>query len=238
MKKISDKDVAKHLALVKKIVFNIKKGIPANIDVKDMVQDGLIGLMKAFEKYDASRRASFTTYATIKIRGAVKDGLIRSGIESKGLIRKRRTARDAINDIEIILQRKAKLSEIAVVMNLSIAKLAMILFKTQSLRFIPLEKLESPEEDNDEINIFHSNLIYNISPEIQSEKEENMRWLKKAITSSLTADEKNIYLFHFKIGLTNKDIGCIYGVTESRISQIVMHCTQKIKGYLQRRLVI
>ena len=63
--------VAKHVPLVKRIAYHLKSRMPANIQLDDLIQAGMVGLLEAANNYDATQGASFETYAGIRVRGEI-----------------------------------------------------------------------------------------------------------------------------------------------------------------------
>jgi len=109
----SDKLVNEYLHLVKKIAFHIAARLPSGIDIDDLTQVGLIGLLEAAKSYRTGHGASFETFAGIRIRGAILDEVRRFDWSPRSIQQKARWLAQATRSAEIALQRHPKDSEVA-----------------------------------------------------------------------------------------------------------------------------
>jgi RNA polymerase sigma factor for flagellar operon FliA len=86
--------------LVKRIAYHMMMRMPASVQVDDLIQAGMIGLIEASQKYDASRGASFETYAGIRIRGAIVDEMRRGDWVPRSVHRNARRVSRAVAAVE------------------------------------------------------------------------------------------------------------------------------------------
>ena len=98
---ITDDLVTRHASLVKRIAYHLLGRLPASVMVDDLIQAGMIGLLDAARQYDETQGASFETYASIRIRGAMLDELRRNDWVPKSVHRRARDVADAIHQIEM-----------------------------------------------------------------------------------------------------------------------------------------
>src|SRR5512134_3914716 len=105
--------VVKHAPLVKRIAYHLMGRLPDTVQLDDLVQSGMLGLLEAIKHYDAGQGASFETYAGIRIRGAMLDELRRSDWTPRSVHKKARMVAEAIREVENKLGRDAKDSEVA-----------------------------------------------------------------------------------------------------------------------------
>lgn len=99
--------VEEYAPLVKRIAFHMMMRMPSSVQVDDLIQAGMIGLMEAAQKYDASRGASFETYAGIRIRGAIVDDMRRGDWAPRSVHRNARKISKAIAAVEARTGREA-----------------------------------------------------------------------------------------------------------------------------------
>ena len=105
----NDKLIESHAPMVKRIAHHLIARLPASVQVDDLIQAGLIGLLDAGKHYDASQGAQFDTYATIRVRGAMLDEVRRSDWIPKSVHKKNRDVASAIHTIESRTGRDARI---------------------------------------------------------------------------------------------------------------------------------
>ena len=142
----SDSDlVMQHVDLVKRIAYHLAARLPSTVDVNDLMQSGMVGLLEAAGNFDASRGASFETYAGIRIRGAMLDDIRKHDWTPRSVHHKYRRVTEAINAIEAEKGRAASADEIAAKMNISTEEYHKILADSACSRLFSFEEtLEEP----------------------------------------------------------------------------------------------
>ena len=98
----------RHAELVKRIAYHLAGRLPASVEVDDLIQAGMLGLLEAAANYSAGRGASFETYAGIRIRGAMLDGLRKLDWAPRSVHRKARAVAKAIRELEAEIGREAR----------------------------------------------------------------------------------------------------------------------------------
>jgi len=112
--------IERYAPLVKRIAYHLLARLPASVQVEDLIQAGMIGLLEVSTKYDASKGASFETYAGIRIRGAMLDEVRKGDWAPRSVHRNTRMVSDAIRSIEAKTGRDAKDHEVAAELQLSL----------------------------------------------------------------------------------------------------------------------
>jgi RNA polymerase sigma factor for flagellar operon FliA len=142
----SDADlVMQHVDLVKRIAHHLAARLPATVDINDLMQSGMVGLLEAAGNFDASRGASFETYAGIRIRGAMLDDIRKHDWTPRSVHHKYRQVTDAINEIEGETGRAASAEEVADRMGISMDEYHKILADSACSRLFSFEEtLEEP----------------------------------------------------------------------------------------------
>ena len=92
--------VLKHADLVKRIAYHLVSRMPPNVEVDDLIQSGMIGLLDAAKHYSATKGANFETYAGIRIRGAMLDEVRKSDWTPRSVHRNMREMADVVRKIE------------------------------------------------------------------------------------------------------------------------------------------
>lgn len=234
-KKTAEKvDVAKghdlieqHGLLVKRIAYHLMSRLPPSVQVEDLIQSGMIGLLEAAQNYDASQGASFETYAGIRIRGSMLDEIRKGDWAPRSLHRKVRELTKAINEIEAIKGRDAKDAEIAEHMEISLDEYYQILQHASGHRMFSFEDLVSGEEG------FSESLVENISgPSEQVEQERFKKALTEAI-SKLPDRERLVMSLYYEKELNLRETGEVLGVSESRVCQIHSQALVRLKARME-----
>ncbi|MGB5256515.1 MAG: RNA polymerase sigma factor FliA, partial [Woeseiaceae bacterium] len=142
----SDGDlVMQHVDLVKRIAHHLAARLPSSVDVNDLMQSGMVGLLEAAGNFDASRGASFETYAGIRIRGAMLDDIRKHDWTPRSVHHKYRQVTDAIHEIEAETGRAATPEQIAAKLGISPEEYHKILADSAGSRLFSFEEtLEEP----------------------------------------------------------------------------------------------
>ncbi len=220
-------NVEDYAHLVKRIAHHMMMRMPASVQVDDLIQAGMVGLLEAASKYDLSKGASFETYAGIRIRGAIVDEMRRGDWAPRSVHRNARRLQQAINAVEHREGRDATDQEIALEMGVSVNEYHDMLQDSASCR------LFSYEEATGEDGSYLERSIANVNPGPSAGVEKNA--LKKALAeaiSQLPEREKLVLALYYDEELNLKEIGQIIGVSESRVSQIHGQATQRLKSRL------
>ena len=133
--------IERHAPLVKRIAYHLLARLPANVQVDDLIQAGMIGLLEASRKYDAGKGASFETFAGIRIRGAMLDEVRKGDWAPRSVHRNSRMVSDAIRKIEARTGRDAKDHEVAAELQLSLEDYYGILGDTLGSRLFSFDDL-------------------------------------------------------------------------------------------------
>lgn len=221
-KKINIEDYA---SLVKRIAYHMMMRMPASVQVDDLIQAGTIGLIEAAQKYDASRGASFETYAGIRIRGAIVDEMRRGDWVPRSVHRNARRVAEAISIVENRTGRDAKDVDVAQELGVSLQEYYSMLQDANSGRLFSYEETFGEEDSN--IDGSDQGLSFN-SPVETMQRDGVKKALAKAI-AELPEREQMVLSLYYDQELNLKEIGLVLGVSESRICQIHSQATIKLR---------
>jgi len=140
--------VEQHAILVKRIAYHLIARLPHTVDIDDLIQTGMIGLMDAAQNYDANQGASFETYAGIRIRGSMLDEIRRNDWAPRSVHRKAREISAAIQSIEQQKGRNANDKEIAAALGLSIEQYHQQLHESTGHHVFSLDEFNNGDEAN------------------------------------------------------------------------------------------
>lgn len=222
----SDNDlVVEHAPLVKRIAHHMVARLPASVQVDDLIQAGMIGLLEASRQYDASQGASFSTYAGIRIRGAMLDEIRRLDWTPRSVHRKAREVAEAVRRIEHRTGRDATDVEVAQELEIGLDEYHQILQDAAASRIFSIDQ-EDPE----------TGMVLEVAgesptPFVQLQEESFQRSLATAI-AELPERERLVMQLYYDEELNLKEIGVVLGVSESRVSQIHGRILLKLKDQM------
>lgn len=207
-----DKDelLAKHTPLLKRIAYHLISRLPPEVQIDDLMQAGVIGLLEAASHYDSSQGASFATYAGIRIRGAMLDELRRSDWKPRSVHRNTRRFSTAVQSIEHRERRPARDWEIAREMGIDVEEYHRLLRDVAGHRVVSTDEVFNLGEDYEGIGS---------GPLEQVQKSAFKEALAETIRD-LPEREKLVIVLYYDEELNLREIGEVLGVSESRICQI------------------
>lgn len=214
--------------LVKRIAYHMMMRMPASVQVDDLIQAGMIGLIEASQKYDASRGASFETYAGIRIRGAIVDEMRRGDWVPRSVHRNARRVSQAVAAVEARTGRDATDAEVAAELGVGLDEYFEMLQDSNGSRLFSYEETFGEEDSNIDASE-HSSAFASPLEGIQRDG------LKKALAnaiSSLPERERMVLALYYDQELNLKEIGLVLGVSESRVSQIHSQAAARLRNKL------
>lgn len=222
----TDERVMQHAPLVKRIAYHLLSRLPDSVQVDDLIQAGMLGLLEAIKNYDASQGASFDTYAGIRIRGAMLDEVRRSDWTPRSVHKKSRMVSDAIRIIENQTGHEAKDADVAEYLGITIDEYNHILQDSSSCRIFSVEELS---EDGDQYLDEAAN--QQEEPADGLSREGFQQALANAIMS-LPERERLVISLYYNEELNLREIGEILNVSESRVSQISTQAVLRLRSRL------
>lgn len=221
-----DEVVVRYAPLVKRIAHHLLLRMPASVQVDDLIQSGMIGLLEAARKYDVTKGASFETYAGIRIRGSMLDEVRKGDWAPRSVHRKSRKVAEAIKAIEARTGKDAKVTDIAKEMDIDLNAYYAILQDASGSRLFSFDDIM--EGDDSAIELAAGELPGPCDGLQRSTFKEH---LSKAI-DGLPDREKLVLALYYDEELNLKEIGEVIGVSESRVSQIHSQAALRLKARL------
>jgi len=218
--------VANHTILVKRIAHHLKARLPDSVQIDDLYQSGMIGLLEAARNYNPVQGASFETYAGIRIRGAMLDELRKSDWTPKSVYRKSRELANAIRAVESREGRDARDQEIADELGVSMEAYHKILTDNVSSVIFSLDVIGI----DDSLSRQNSTRGGSTFDDIQ--KDYMAEGLSNAI-NSLPERERMVVTLYYDDELNLREIGEVIGVTESRCSQLLSQSIARLRARMQ-----
>ena len=212
-----------YTSLVRRIAYHLLARLPASVQLDDLMQSGSMGLIEASRNFDADKGASFETFASIRIRGAMLDEVRRHDWAPRSVHRNSRRITDAIKAVEIRTGREPQDQEIAEEMGVSLQEYHQYLADTAGSKLFSFDELTRQEDSAFE-------LPDKTSPGPQGEVEEShfQESLANAI-SALPEREQMVLSLYYSEELNLKEIGAVLSVSESRVSQILSQAAARLR---------
>lgn len=220
--------VTEHIDLVKRIAYHLIARLPANIEIDDLVQSGMMGLLEAAKNYDASRGASFATFAGIRIRGAMLDDVRRHDWTPRSVHQRHRHISEAIRDIEAETGRYAEPKDIAARLDISLDDYYKSLRDTAGCR---LYSLDEPTDES-----MQTKQVPNSDTETPDEllgEDQRRSELMRAIRI-LPEREQMVLSLYYERELNLREVGEVMGVSESRVCQIHGQALARLRANVNR----
>ena len=224
--------VEQYAPMVKRIAYHLKSRLPAHIQLDDLIQSGMIGLLESARNYDVNQGASFETYSSIRIRGAMLDEMRKNDWTPRSVHRNSRRVAEVVRQIEFEKGREAKDVEIAAVLEVDLDEYNRILQDSCGHKILSFEEIGLGEES--------------IVESIPNSQTGVLETVQRDDLSSIVADaidglpkrERMVMALYYVEELNLREIGAVIGVTESRVCQIHSQAVIRLQSRLMQYTVI
>lgn len=216
--------------LVRRLAHQMIAKLPANVELDDLIQVGMIGLADAATRFDAAQGVQFETFATQRIRGAMLDELRGTDWMSRGTRRQQREIESAVHKLEQELGRAPQESEIAKAMGLKLADYQELLGKVRGTQLIYLEDMSGDDGDADFLDRHVADADENPFAQLQ---DRRMREALVAAIKTLPEREQYVMSMYYEHDMNLKEIAAVLGVTESRVCQLHSQCIARLRVKLR-----
>lgn len=219
--------------LVKRLAHQMIARLPANIELDDLIQVGMIGLMEALGRFDPGQGVQLETFATQRIRGAMLDELRSNDHLSRGARRQQRAIEEAIHGLEQKLGRAPTESEIAKAMDLSLNDYQDALDRVRGTQLVYIEDLAGSDGATDFLERHISADEGQDDDPLARLQDRRMRETLVQAIDALPERDKQVMGMYYVHDMNLKEIGAVLGVTESRVSQIHSQCIARLRAKLR-----
>jgi RNA polymerase sigma factor for flagellar operon FliA len=229
--------IVEYLPLVKFIANRIASRLPSHVEVADLVNSGIIGLIDAIEKFDATRKIKFKTYAEFRVKGAILDELRALDWVPRSTRQKASRLERAYAELEQHLGRSASDAEMMEHMGITNEEFDVLVRDARGVALISLDELQGGDNDEN----FERNLLeYLADPEqLNPSQIMNLDQVYRIVADAidqLPEKERLVISLYYYEELTMKEIGEILQITESRVSQIHTKAILRLRGRLLKML--
>ena len=215
--------VLQHIGLVHRVANHLKARLPDHVEIEELVQIGMLGLLEATKNFDSSQGVELSTFASKRIRGAILDEIRRRSPLSRSDNALVKSEQDAIERLSHHLKREPSAQEIAEELGTSLSDYHYRRYKRNSQLTTSIDDLES----------FGTNLLIDdYSPERALEDSDLSGELAEAIAQLPERDQLVLSLYYTE-EMNLKEIGAVLDVSESRISQILSKSTKALRQQIE-----
>ena len=222
--------VERYAPMVRRVAAQMIARLPANVEMDDLVQAGMMGLMDALTRYESGHGAQFETFAMQRIRGAMIDELRGADWLPRSVRRNQRAIETAIHAVEQRLKRSATEAEVAAELRVSLTEYQQMLGDAHGGQLLYLDDLGASEGDD-------GFLDRHAAPEgedpLRKVDDARFRAALAAAIEALPEREKQVMGMYYEHDMNLKEIGAVLGVTESRVCQLHSQAVARLRGKLK-----
>lgn len=230
----ADDSLVQYAPLVRKLALQLLARLPASVQLDDLIQAGMIGLLDAMRRYQESPDAQFETYATARIRGAMLDELRTQDWLPRSVRSKSRRIESAVQKQEQVRMRPPAESEIAEELGVSLDEYREMLTDAHGVQILHYEDFIREGEQDNHWHETASGETSQITPLDTLLAGDLRRALIEAI-EALPEREKLLMSLCYEQGLNLKEIGAVLSVTEARVCQLRAQAIARIRAHLKER---
>ena len=224
-----DEQVTKYAPLVKRIAYHMMARLPASVEVDDLIQVGLIGLMDAVGRFDGTQGAQFESYATQRIRGSMLDELREADWLPRHVRQKSRQIEATISRLEQRNGKSPTEHEISAEMGLAIDQYQSMLGDVKCSQLLYYEDFA----DDDSASFLERYLVDGSNDPLAVLEDEGFRGSLVAAIHHLPERERSMMGMYYEQDMNLKEIGVVLGVSESRVCQLHSQAVARLRAQLK-----
>ena len=224
-----EEQITKYAPLVKRIAYHMMARLPASVEVDDLIQVGLIGLMDAVSRFDGTQGAQFESYATQRIRGAMLDELREADWLPRHVRQKSRQIETAIHTLQQRLGKPPTEQEISKEMGIPIDQYQGMLNDVKGSQLLYYEDFS----DDDSANFLERYLVDGSSDPLALLEDEGFRASLIEAIHTLPERERSMMGMYYEQDMNLKEIGVVLGVSESRVCQLHSQAVARLRAQLK-----
>lgn len=227
--------IAQYAPLVRRLALQLAARLPSNVELDDLMQAGMIGLLDAVRRYEQQDDAKFETYATTRVRGAMLDELRSQDWLSRGARSKARDIEAAVRRVQQRELRAASEQEIAEELGVSLDEYYVMLDDASGVQLVHYEDLSSDSNSEvlDRVAMGDEDVARHQENPLNLLMSHNLHAAVVEAIDALPEREKLLLSLQFEHDLNQKEIAAVMGVTEGRISQLRSQAVTRIRAALK-----
>jgi len=228
-----EESLKSHLPLVRSVVDRMRASLPNHVEIDDLYSVGLLGLIQAQRRFDPTQGVTFSTFATLRIRGAVLDELRRADWLSRSLRLKAKKVTDVISALEQQSGRPATEAEIAAKLGISNEEYSSLLDELKPMSYVELDATSGDDEDSSQHDLIADQNQTSASDEAM--KKELIKLVVERLQLLPEMQRKILAMYYFE-NMRLAEIAKVFNLTESRICQIHTQAVLSLKTYIRSQV--
>lgn len=225
-----DELLHKHAILVKKLAYQLKAKLPPSVELDDLIQAGMMGLLDAINRYEDSHGAMFETYAAQRIRGSMLDELRSADWLPRSIRKNMRDVENAISQLEQTLGRPPTESEVAKKLQLTIENYYVMLGDCSGHQLVYYEDFHDIDGNDHFLDHFQTD---SSGDPVKALLDGDFRDALINAINALPEREKVLMGLYYEQELNLKEIGAVMSVSESRVSQLHSQAVARLRATLK-----
>ncbi|MCZ2103893.1 MAG: RNA polymerase sigma factor FliA [Comamonadaceae bacterium] len=224
-----------HVPLVRRIAHHMIAKLPANVEIDDLIQVGLMGLTDALSRYEVNQGVQFETFATQRIRGAMLDELRENDWMSRSSRKSQKEIERAVRRAEQRLGRCPLESEIADELEMELSAYQALLGKVRGAQLVYLEDIGhgGGDEDGSGEGFLDRHVADEGADPVVLLRDEGIRRALVVAIEQLPEREKHIMGMYYEQDMNLKEIAAVLGVTESRVCQLHSQAVARLRNKMR-----
>lgn len=228
--------VGQYAPLVRRQALQLMARLPSNVELDDLIQAGMMGLLDAIRRYQEMADAQFETYAVTRIRGGMLDELRSQDWLSRSVRAKARQIEAAIHTLRQRLMRQPSEQEVATELGLELDEYQLLLEDASGVQVIHYEDLSrhSGDGSNDALDFLSAiDAPDGASNPLNQLVSQGLRRALVEAIDALPEREKLLFALQFQEDLNQKEIAAVMEITEGRVSQLRSQAIARIRAHLK-----
>jgi RNA polymerase sigma factor for flagellar operon FliA len=226
-----------YLPLVKYIAGRVAIGLPKSVELDDLINAGVVGLIEAHNNFDPGKGVKFESFASMRIRGAILDELRAIDWAPRSTRAKSREVERTISALQNRLGRSPAEEEIAENLDMSLEDLYKLMDDLSSTTLLSLDEFTYGSDDNKQVALVDTLQSQDKSDALTDLERKEMRNLLVESIGLLTDQERLVIALYYYEELTLKEIGQVMELSESRVSQIHTKSVLSLRAKMRMRLM-
>lgn len=218
--------VERYAPLVKRIAYHLMARLPANVHVDDVIQNGMMGLLDAINRFEDGMGAQFETYAVQRVRGAMLDGLREDDWVPRSLRREMRRVERAIGVLEQRLGRGPSEPELAGELDMELSDYQKLLLDARGHQLVYFEDFTDGAGDD----FFEHHISEHAESPLDLLEDADLRTILIAAIEALPEREQLVMSLYYDEELNLREIGEVLGVSESRVCQLHSQAVARVRS--------
>lgn len=223
--------IKQYQPLVRRLAHHMMAKLPANVQVDDLIQVGLLGLSEALTRYEAAQGVQFETFATQRIRGAMLDELRGNDWMSRGSRKSQKEIEQAMRRLEHALGRSPIESEIAAELQMSLIDYQTLLSKVRGTQLVYIEDMARGQNDDD--SFLDRHVADEKADPLSMLQDQRIRQALVQAIKNLPEREQFIMSMYYEQDMNLKEIAAVLEVTESRVCQLHSQSIARLRAKMR-----